>query len=171
MLWACPCVSVGGAVSAGNPGLEPCLVPSALCALGPRICSTAVPHTPLSTDSGPGDPREGSDLHEAFLSALPGGERVRKALYRPLTCGLKIRPPHSAQVTGSGKEGDCSEWPRAISCLFLRTPCGQSPETHPCVYALLWRWVLGPVCMETGSRRSHHCPGNSEDAGARYVGW
>ena len=87
-LWVC----WGSAVSAGHPGLEPCLVPSALCSLGPRRGSTAVPHTPPSPDSGPGDPREGSDLHEGFLSALPGGERVRKALYRPLTCGLKIRP-------------------------------------------------------------------------------
>ena len=87
-LWVC----WGWAVSAGHPGLEPCLVPSALCSLGPRRGSTAVPHTLLSPDSGPGDPREGSDLHEGFLSALPGGERVREALCRPLTCRLKIRP-------------------------------------------------------------------------------
>ena len=169
-----------------HPGLEPRLVPSALCSLGPRRGSTAVPHTVLSPDSGLGDPREGSDLHEGFLSALPGGERVREALYRPLNCGLKIRAWGISTMA----------WTPPL--LTLLTLCsvdwlwegGGLIRLAPCYFLPLFENSLGtitrdsPVCLHCSGAGSWAqfawnqeaeghppFPGNSKDAGACYVGW
>lgn len=141
-------------------------------------------------------PRGGSDLHKGFLSALPGGESIREALCRPLTCGFRRRAWGIYTMAFSlffiTLLTLCSGvWLWKAQGMIMRTHGWGFPSsfwehlvgdnlrlTCVCLHcSVAGSWAQSSLTQEAslsasvGQEVTLNCAGNDNNVGTYYVGW